>query len=97
MTTKIRDPAPVINTQSYAYDFANGTDTMLKAAGGHAYVFAGIGLLESPGDKQFALPPGVSGTSVTVVGESRTIPVIDGAFVDNFAAEYTHHVYRVAL
>lgn len=97
VTQKIRDLAPVINSQSYAYDFSNGTDTMLKADAGHAYIFAGIGLLESPGSKTFTLPPGVNGTSVTVVGEGRTLPVTNGRFTDEFAAEYTHHVYRVAL
>ena len=97
LTRKIRELAPVINSQSYVYDFANGTDTMLKADATHAYVFAGIGLLESPGSKTFRLPPGVNGTSVTVVGENRTIDVVNGRFTDSFAAEYTHHVYRIGL
>ncbi len=97
LTKKIRDLAPVINSQSYAYDFANGTDTMVKADARYAYVFAGIGLLESPGSKTFSLPPGVTGSSVTVMGEGRTLDVVNGRFTDSFAAEYTHHVYRIAL
>ena len=119
--------APVLNTQSYVWDFsndgdtANNADTMLKTYDGHAYIFAGIGLnytgtdtndcetinLETvcqklgsnqpTGAKNFILPPGVSGTSVEVVGENRTIPISNGAFTDNFASEYTHHIYKVAL
>jgi hypothetical protein len=94
---KIRSLAPVINTQSYQYDFNNQTDTMLKTYNGSAYIFAGIGLLESPGNKTFNLPAGINGTTVEVVGENRTIPVTNRSFTDNFAAEYTHHVYRISL
>lgn len=91
----IRMLAPVLNTQSYAHDFANGTDTMLKTHGGSAYIFAGIGLDDEPGTKTFVLPPGVKGTTATVVAEDRTIPVVDGSFTDDFPAEYTAHVYRI--
>jgi hypothetical protein len=94
---KIRLLAPVINSQSYEYNFYNGTDTMLKVHGGSAYVFAGIGLFDDPGSKTFRLPTGVNGTMVTVVGENRTIPVVDGTFTDTFAHEFTHHVYRISL
>jgi hypothetical protein len=94
---EIKSLAPVLNAQSYQYDFNNATDTMLKDHDGSAYIFADIGLNQSPGNKTFALPAGVGGTAVTVVGENRTIPVRNGAFTDNFAAEYTHHVYQIPL
>lgn len=97
VNARIRTLAPVLNTQSYAYDFANGTDTMLKAHDGAVYVFAGIGLDDEPGRKTFTLPPGVDGTSATVVGEDRTIPVTGRSFADDFAAEYSAHVYRIEL
>lgn len=97
VTADIRDLAEVINSQSYVHDFDNGTDTMLKAVDGHAYVFAGIGLRQSPGDKTFTLPPGVHGDTVTVVGEGRTLDVTDGSFTDDFAQEYSHHVYRIPI
>ena len=97
VTAQIRSVAPVINSQSYVYNFSNGTDTMLKSDSRSAYIFAGIGLLQSPGTKTFSLPPGVKGTTVTVVGENRTIRVVDGKFTDDFAAEYSHHIYQVAL
>lgn len=94
---KIRSLAPVINTQSYAYNFNNATDTMLKTYNGSAYIFADIGQLESPGNKTFTLPTGINGTTVTVVGENRTITVTNRSFTDNFAAEYSHHVYQITL
>lgn len=39
------------------------------------------------------LPNGQSPSSITVVGENRTITPSGGTFVDTFAAEYTHHIY----
>lgn len=97
VSRQLRGLAPAINTQSYVYDFANGTDTMLKTHAGQAYIFADLGLVDSTGAKTFSLPDGVSGTTVTVVGEGRTIVARDGRFRDAFGAEYTHHVYRIAL
>ena len=40
------------------------------------------------------LPSGQSPTAIEVVGEGRTITPSGGTFVDTFAAEYTHHIYR---
>ncbi|MDN5746044.1 MAG: hypothetical protein L0H31_13090, partial [Nocardioidaceae bacterium] len=97
VTSQINSLAEVLNSQSYVYDFANGTDTMLKAADGDVYIFAGIGLRQSPGVKTFSLPQGVNGSTVTVVGEERTLEVTDGEFTDTFAAEHTHHIYRLAI
>lgn len=92
----------------YRFTFNNGTDTMLKSHGGYAYIFAGLGMrannssatsgtVDSTGNKTFTLPTGVTGISVEVVGESRTIPVTGGQFSDTFAAEYSYHVYKIAL
>ena len=53
---RITSLAAVINTQSYAWDFGPGVDTMLKAKGGSAYVFAEIALTTEPGPRTFALP-----------------------------------------
>jgi hypothetical protein len=110
INSKVKSLAPVLNTQSYyndsyvrngktlfRYTFNNGTDTMLKTYNGSAYIFADIGLNQSPGSKTFVLPGDVTGTTVTVVGESRTIPVSGGQFTDSFAAEYTHHVYQISM
>lgn len=113
INAKIASLAPVLNTQSWAnstrtvngfvYDyftFSNGTDTMLKTYNGYAYIFAALGMGHSTGSKTFTVPAGIEnapGTSVEVVGESRTLTVSDGAFTDTFAQEYTHHVYKIVL
>jgi hypothetical protein len=123
----IRSLAPVINTQSYVWNFsndgnaANNSDTMLKTYNGSAYIFAGIGLEytgtdqnncdtinlervcqslgtnQPTGTKNFILPGGVTGSTVTVVGENRTIPVTNGQFTDTFTNEYSHHIYQITL
>lgn len=124
---KIQSLAPVLNTQSYVWNFSddsvasNNTNTMLKSYNGYAYIFAHVGLEyagrdtnecdtinleqvcqqlgtnQATGTKNFILPSGVTGTTVEVVGENRTIPVVSGQFTDNFPNEYTHHVYKIAL
>lgn len=92
----------------YRYSFGNGTDTMLKTYNGSAYIFAALGMrpnndactsgtVDTTGSKTFTLPAGITGTTVTVVGEGRTIPVTSGSFSDTFANEYSHHVYQIAL
>ena len=94
---KITSLAPVINTQSYEWDFGPGTDTMLKAWDGSAYIFTEIALATEPGARTFTLPDAIPGRTVEVVGEGRTLGVKDGAFADEFPHEYTHHVYRIPL
>lgn len=102
--------APILNTQSYynsqvtvngmtysRFSFNNGTDTMLKTYDGAAYIIAGLGFGDTTGNKSFTLPNGVNGGSVEVVDEGRTLPVTHRTFTDNFANEYTHHIYKVAL
>lgn len=91
---QVRSLAPVINTQGYRWDFGPGLDTSLKVSGGYAYIFAMTD--GGTGKKTFTLPKGLSGT-VEVVGENRTITPSNGSFTDSFAAEYTHHIYRIAL
>jgi hypothetical protein len=97
INAKIRSLAPVLNTQSYRYNFNSGTDTMLKTYNGYAYIFASIGVKQTPGTKTFRLPAGVNGTRVLVEREGRTLPVVNGRFTDEFANEYSHHVYRIPL
>jgi|GEM_PF-2349093 len=95
INAKVTSLAPVINTQSYQYSFNTTTDTMLKAYNGAAYIFAGIGLGHSTGAKTFSLPTGLTASTVEVVGEGRTLPISGGKFTDTFAAEYTHHIYKI--
>jgi hypothetical protein len=95
---QIKALAPVLNSQSYKYKFGRGLDTMLKAKDGYAYVFAMVDGASSPGERTLKLPPGVSGTSVEVMFEDRAIQAgSDGKFTDQFPAEYSYHIYKVAL
>jgi hypothetical protein len=97
---RIQALAPVINTQSYQYSFGSDLDTMLKSYQGSAYIFAMIsGAAGSqPGQRTFTLPSDLAkATSVLVLNENRTIPVADGKFTDNFAQEYTYHIYQVVM
>lgn len=95
--------APVINSQSYVWNFGASTiDTMLKTYNGYAYIFAipGTGGGSGPtlGSKTFQLPSGINSTTVEVVGESRNLTVNGNKqFTDTFAAEYTYHVYKISL
>ncbi|MBO1739141.1 DUF4082 domain-containing protein [Leifsonia sp. TF02-11] len=98
VNTVIQSLAPVLNTQSYKYSFGPNLDTMLKYKDGSAYVFSMISgdQNSSPGSRTFALPPALAGaTSVQVLNENRTIPVVNGSFTDTFAQESDFHVYKI--
>jgi len=98
VNNRIHSLASVINTQSYKYTFGPGLDTMLKAKDGSAYIFSMIDGSSKPGSRTFQLPAGISGKSVEVLNENRTIPVSStGSFTDTFAAEYSYHIYKVTL
>lgn len=94
---QIADLAPILNSQSYEFSFGAGLDTMLKTYGDDAYIFAMVDGETQPGSRTFSLPPGVTGTSVEVLYENRSI-TIDGAaeFTDTFDDEYSYHIYRIA-
>ncbi|NYH92117.1 DUF4082 domain-containing protein [Actinopolymorpha rutila] len=97
VNSQIKALAPVINTQSYTYSFGSGLNTMLKAYNGSVYVFAMIDGSSSPGSRTFQLPAEVSGRTVTVLNENRTLTASSsGRFTDNFPAETTYHIYRIA-
>ncbi|MGX1793224.1 hypothetical protein ACWIDW_09840 [Microbacterium sp. NPDC055312] len=87
--------APVLNTQSYVWDFGEGLDTMLKVHDGHAYVFAMTD--GGDGERTLALPDGIRGNRAEVVGEDRTLELRDGVFTDEFAAESDFRIYRITL
>jgi hypothetical protein len=97
---RIQALARVINTQSYQYSFGSDLDTMLKMYQGSAYIFAMINGAASsrPGQRTFTLPSALArAASVKVLFENRSIPVVNGKFTDNFADEYTYHIYKVAM
>lgn len=93
----IHSLAPVINTQSYVFNFGTGLETMVKVYAGQAYIFAMVDGESQPGSRTFTLPSGIKGSAVEVVGEGRTLPISSGKFTDNFAAEYSFHIYKIAL
>ncbi|MFI6455613.1 hypothetical protein ACIBF6_29105 [Streptosporangium amethystogenes] len=93
---RIRKLAPVLNTQSYAHRFGPGLDTMLKHHRGSYYVFAMPGGKTAPGRRTFTLPRGIRATRAEVLFENRTLRVdAKGRFTDSFAAEHSHHIYRI--
>ena len=92
----VKSLAPVINTQSYQWNFGPGLTTMLKAKDGSAYVFAMLDDSQ-PGFRTFALPPGVGEGPVSVVGEGRTLTSSGGTFTDTFPDSSSYHVYKVAV
>jgi hypothetical protein len=98
VNNQIHRLAAVINTQSYEYSFGSGLDTMLKSDGQYAYVFAMVDGKSQPGSRTFTLPSGVTGNTVEVIDENRTLPVdSSGRFSDTFEHEYSYHIYRVRL
>lgn len=97
INAQIQSLASVINTQSYQYRFNTTTNTMLKAHGGSAYIFADIGAGQTPGLKTFVMPPEIIGSRVEVVGENRSLTVTNHTFSDTFVSEFSHHVYRVSF
>lgn len=97
INAQIHSLAPVLNTQSYVWSFGANLETMLKTYGGYAYIFAMCMNGSSPSSRTFTLPPGIDGVVVEVVDEGRTLPVNTNQFTDSFAAEYSYHIYRIAL
>jgi hypothetical protein len=72
--------------------------TMAKWDGSNFYIFAGSGTPANPPAGNQAVTFTVndpSATSVTVVGENRSIPITGGSFTDSFADANSIHVYQV--
>jgi hypothetical protein len=95
LNKRVTSLAPVLNTQSYQWEFNNGLDTMLKAHDGSFYVFAMLGKDTATGAHSLALPPGVDGSRAEVLFENRTVPISGGAIRDTFAHEFTYHIYKI--
>ncbi|WP_040160680.1 hypothetical protein [Nigerium massiliense] len=93
---QIQRLAPVLNTQSYAFTFGDGLETMLKAHDGYAYIFAMSTDDHAPGSRTFALPRELQGKTVEVVDEGRTLQAKQ-TFTDTFATHDSYHIYRVKL
>jgi hypothetical protein len=39
----------------------------------------------------------IKGTTVEVMNEGRTLDVSGSSFTDDFAFEFTHHIYRITI
>lgn len=90
--------APVINTQSYVWDFgAAGIDTMLKAKDGYAYIFASVGVAATLGAKTFTLPEVISGSTAEKLHGGGTVAVTAGQFSHTFANEYDHEIFKIEI
>ncbi|WP_219471364.1 hypothetical protein, partial [Nonomuraea rhizosphaerae] len=98
LNRRIAELAPVLNTQSYAYDFAPELDTMLKRHDGVFYLFVMLGRGQAPGERVLTVPSDLSATGqVEDVLERRTIKTDkEGHFTDTFGTEHSYHVYRIA-
>lgn len=95
---QIRELAPVLNSPTIegavSVDFATPNvpvDAMVKHHEGATYVFA-VSMRNEATTARFAV--GDAGKVAEVIGEGRTIEVVDGAFEDAFTP-YAVHLYRV--
>ena len=100
----VEQMAPVLNsptalgyvTVSPAPQDFSGIETLVKDDNGQFYIFADTrdSLTQTNITAVFTIAD-LNATSVTVVGENRTIPVVDGVFTDTFATAATVHIYEV--
>lgn len=99
INTQITQLAPVLNTQSYQWQGSEDIVCMMKIKDGYAYFFtmAKVAVLHSTAPRTFVLPFGISGETAEVLYENRSVEVRAGAIHDTYEAEYTHHIYKIAL
>ncbi|MBB6736040.1 S-layer homology domain-containing protein [Cohnella sp. CBP 2801] len=94
---QVQQLAPVLNSPTVNGEVAvlSGNkdvqvDTMVKHEGGATYVFA-VGMRDGGTTAKFF---GLAGSEAEVIGEGRTIPIVNGQFSDDFAP-YGVHLYRI--
>jgi hypothetical protein len=99
INAQIQALAPVLNTPSLSNgasvsssNASTPVDTMVKRYLGNLYIFA-VAMRPGATTATFTLR-GVTTGTVTVLGESRSIPVTGGKFSDAFAP-YAVHLYEV--
>ena len=93
----IKQLAPVINSPfDDAFVTVNSSvRAMAKYYNGEHYVFAGATVNgAATGTDSFNLAGITSGTA-EVIGENRTIPIVNGQFVDTFADGNAIHIYHI--
>ena len=74
----------------------SGIETMAKYHNGQFYIFADTreSMTQTNISATFTIAD-KNATSVTVVNENRTIPVVNGVFTDTFATAATVHIYHI--
>ena len=89
-----------VNTPSYEngqiVSLFSGIEVMAKDYNGQFYIFADTAdaLTQTNISATFTIAD-TNATEVVVVGENRTIPVVNGVFTDTFATAATVHIYEV--
>ncbi|MEV6492952.1 DUF4082 domain-containing protein [Actinoplanes sp. NPDC051633] len=95
LNRRITSLAPVLNTQSYQWKFNPQLDTMLKERDGSYYIFAMPGRTGGTGEQKLTMPAGLGGAKAEVMFENRSVPVVGGTITDNFAKEFSYHIYKI--
>ena len=93
---QITELAPVLDTRPVANGVkvaANGVDTLLKRYQDKTYLFA-VEMRGTPSRASFTLRDFPPGATAEVLGEGRSIPVLNGEFADDFTG-YGVHLYRI--
>jgi hypothetical protein len=100
LNAQITSLAPVLNTPTIANGArvasSNSTipiDTMVKRKDGATYVFA-VGMRDGSTTGTFQITCAAASGKAEVIGESRTVDVKDGTFVDAFEP-YAVHLYKL--
>ena len=96
VNAEIQSLAGVLRSPSLASGFSANANVRARAKwnGSNFYVLAGTAGHVGPVTGLFGIPC-VGNATATVVGESRSVPVIAGAFSDTFANPNAVHIYRV--
>lgn len=98
VNAQVTQLAPILNTQSLSYSFNPKLDTMFKEKDGSYYIFAmpaGIKGGSTTGTQALKLPNGLTATNAEVLFENRNVAIVDDMITDDFAADYTYHIYKI--
>jgi hypothetical protein len=92
---QLQSLAGVLNSMTITAGLATSGNVKAlgKWNGSNLYVLAGA--TPGAGSASFSLPTCVGNATATVLNESRTVPVTNGAFSDSFATDNTIHLYRI--
>ena len=93
----IKQLAPVINSPfDDAFVTVNSSvRAMAKYYNGEHYVFAGATVNGAATSTDSFTLAGISSGTAEVIGENRTIPIVNGQFVDTFADGNAIHIYHI--